>query len=72
MEWDSANTDENLRVETITKIENCIEEDAYDQWRDAASPDGINFVITLTKLLNDKTADEIQTIYKYARQNTNE
>lgn len=72
MEWDSANTDENLRVETITKIENCIEEDAYDQWRDAASPDGINFVITLTKLLNDKTADEIQTIYKFARQNTNE
>jgi len=72
MDWDSTNTDEDIRVQTIEKIEKCIEEDAYDQWRDASSPDGLNFVQTLTELLKGKTDEEIQAIYNFARQNTNE
>ena len=72
MDWDSTNTDKDIRVQTIEKIEKCIEEDAYDQWRDASSPDGLNFIQTLTELLKGKTDEEIQAIYNFARQNTNE
>lgn len=61
--------DELKRIHTIIDIETFIDREAFAEWYDPSTPDGINLLDGLRQWLSSYTEEQIQNIYHLAQQN---